>query len=105
MKIDLKVRPIRQIDWIEEEGRVSLKVIKFKGKFGQWLCRALKKPNYFLINLDEVGSFIWKKCNGKNSIEDILKQLEEKYGKEKMKERLIVFLLMLKRYGYVEFER
>ena len=105
MKLDLKARPVRQVDWIEEDGRIRLKVIKFKGKFGRWLCRVFKRPNYFFVNLDEVGSFIWKKCNGKNSIEEILEELEEKYGKEKMKERLYFFLLALQKYGYIKIEK
>lgn len=104
MKIDLKAKPVRQIEWMEENEKVSLKVIKFKGKFGQWLCRGLKKPNYFFINLDEIGSFIWKRCNGKNSIEDILEELKEKYDREKIKERLLTFLIMLNKYGYIKFE-
>ncbi|HEC88274.1 MAG TPA: PqqD family protein [Thermoplasmata archaeon] len=104
MKIDLRAKPVRQIEWLEENERVKLKVIKFKGKFGQWLCRTLKKPNYFFINLDEVGSFIWKNCNGKNSIEDILEKLEKKYDKEKIRERLLTFLIMLNKYGYIKFE-
>lgn len=103
MKLNLKLKPIRQIDWIEENGLVRLKVIKFRSKLGQWLCRFFKKPNYFFINLDEIGSFIWTKCNGKNTIEEILHELEEKYGKEMMKERLIIFLKMLERYGYIKY--
>jgi len=103
-KLNLKLKPIRQIDWIEENGLIRLKVIKFRSKLGQWLCRCLKRPNYFFINLDEIGSFIWKKCNGENSIQDILHDLEEKYGEELMKERLIIFLHMLGRYGYIGYK-
>ena len=101
---DLTAKPIRQTDWIEEDGIVKLKIIKFKSKVGRLLCKILRKPNYFLINFDEIGSFIWKRCNGKNSIEEILEELEEKFGKEKMKERLMIFLNMLKRGGYIRFE-
>ena len=104
MNIDFNHKPVRQVDWLEEDGVVSLKILKFKGKFGKWICRVLRKPNYFLVNLDEIGSFIWKRCNGKNTVEDILKQLEEEYGKEKMKERMLIFLHMLKRNGYIDFQ-
>lgn len=101
---DLTAKPVRQTDWIEEDGIVKLKIIKFKSKAGRWLCKALRKPNYFLVNLDEIGSFIWKRCNGKNSIEEILRELERKFGKERMKERLMIFLGMLQRGGYIRFE-
>ena len=103
-KTDFKAKPVRKIEWTEKNGIVELKVIKFKGKFGKWLCKMLKRPNYFIISLDEIGSFIWKKCNGENSIQDILHDLEEKYGEELMKERLIIFLHMLGRYGYIGYK-
>ena len=99
----LEAKPVRMVDWIEENGLVKLKVIKFRNKFA-WLCRLFKKPNYFFVNLDEVGTFIWKKCNGKNSVKEILTWLEEKYGKEKMEERLMLFLEMLRRAGYIKYE-
>ncbi|KAA0014836.1 PqqD family protein [Thermoplasmatales archaeon ex4484_30] len=104
MKIDWESKPARQVDWFEEKGLVKLKILKFKSRIGKWMCKILKRPNYFLVNLDEIGSFIWKRCNGKNTVEDILKELEGKYGKEMMKERLLVFLQMLKRNGYIEYK-
>ena len=100
----LNKKPVRITDWIEEEGQVRLKVIKFKSKFGIWLCKLIKKPNYFFVNLDEIGSFIWKKCDGKNKVGEILEELKEKYGGEKMEERLYIFLKMLERAGYIKYE-
>ena len=112
MKIDIRSKPIRlqqlgkkrKVDWIEKEGNVTLKVRKFNGKAGKWLCNILKRPEHFSINLDKIGSFIWKHCDGKNTVESILKQLENIYGKELMKERLFFFLSSLKKYGYIEFK-
>ncbi len=104
MKVSLEARPVRKADWIEDEGKVRIKVIKFKSRFGQWLCRVFKKPNFFFVNLDEIGSFIWKRCNGKKTVKEILEELEETYGKERMRERLYIFLMALKKYGYIEFE-
>ncbi len=102
--MNLKAKPIRLVNWIEEDGLIKLKIKKFRSKFGILLCKIFKRPNYFFVNLDEIGSFVWKKMDGKNSIEDILFQIEEKFGKEKMKERLIIFIQTLKKCGYIELK-
>jgi len=92
------------VEWIEESGIIRLRVIKFKSRIGKALCKIFNRPNYFFVNLDEIGSFIWKNCDGKNSIADILEKLKEKYGEEKMMERLYFFMNMLERGGYVRYE-
>jgi len=91
------------VEWIEEEGLVKLKVKKFKGRFGRWLCRVLQKPEYFFVNLDEIGSFIWKNIDGKKSIEEILEMVSQKYGGEKMEERFYIFMKMLERGEYIRY--
>ena len=100
----LSKKPIRNAEWIEENGLIKLKVRKFKSKAGILICKILNKPNYFFVNFDEIGTFVWKNCDGKNSIEDILNMLEKKYGEEKMLERLYFFMKMLERGGYVRYE-
>lgn len=128
MNINESARPVRMVEWHEEEdGRVTLKVRKFKGRFGKWLCRMLKRPPHFLHPLDEKGSFIWKRCDGVMTVahileeyeaaygEETLRKLEEKYGKERIEELratrgdevirgdALVFLEMLRRQGYIRF--
>ncbi|MEM1514130.1 MAG: PqqD family protein [Candidatus Thermoplasmatota archaeon] len=96
-------KPVRNVEWFEEEGLVRLKVIKFRSKFGKIFCKILKRPDYFIVNLDEVGSFAWKKFDGKNSIDDIMKMIEEKYGKEKAS-GLTIFIKMLEKNEYIRLE-
>ena len=104
MKIDIRAKPKQLVNWIEKDGVVSLKVRKFKSRIGRWFCHAFKKPEYFMINLDELGTFIWKRCNGEKTVETILHELEKNYDEKMMKERLYYFLSALKRYGYIEFD-
>lgn len=105
LNIPYEARPVRQIeDWYEEEGLIKLKVTKFRSRVGRAFCRAFNIPNFFIVNLDEIGSFVWKRCNGKNSIGEILNELKEKYGEEEMEARLYVFLEMLRRNGYVKYD-
>jgi hypothetical protein len=103
--LDVSLKPLRNVEWGEEDGKVVLKVEKFKSRAGRWFCKVMKRPEHFYINLDEVGSFIWKRCDGEHTLEDILEELEEKYGGEMMKERLGVFIYILQKYGYVSLEK
>ncbi len=51
-------------------------------------------PEYKRIHLDEYGSFVLLQINGKNTVEDIGKKLEIKYGDkvQPLYERLLLFL-------------
>jgi len=103
--LDISLKPVRKVEWEEEGDRVILKVKKFKSRTGKWLCKVMKRPEHFYINLDEVGSFIWKRCDGKHTLEEILRELEKKYGEEMMRERLGIFIHILERYGYLSLEK
>ena len=103
--LDLSLKPVRRVEWVEKEGRVSLKVVKFRSRIGRWFCNTLKKPDYFFINLDEIGGFVWKRCDGKNTLADILQEMKREYGEEMMEERLAVFIYILQKYDYITFVR
>ncbi|MCD6512306.1 MAG: PqqD family protein [Thermoplasmata archaeon] len=105
LNIPYEAKPVRQIeDWYEEDGLIRLKITKFRSKVGRAFCSMLKIPNFFIVNLDEIGSFVWRRCNGKNTIGKILEELKKEYGEEEMEARLYVFLEMLRRNGYVKYE-
>lgn len=107
LEIDSEVKPVWNAEWFEENGLVRIKIPKFRGKAGRWLCDVLKKPNYFTINLDEIGSLVWKMCDGEKNIGTILKEIEESMGerfeKEDMERRFYLFLHMLKRRGLIRW--
>lgn len=100
----LRFRPERiDIKWEEDkEGLVKLKVPKFKSNFGKSFCKLIKKKNYFEASLDELGSTVWKNCDGRKTVEDILKILEKKFFDEKnIDQRLYLFLQQLHNLGYI----
>jgi len=105
LEIDRNAKPIRTAEWYEEEGLVRLKAMKFKGKVGKWLCDVLNKPNYIVVNLDEMGSFIWKRCNGRTTIGEILDELRENMGerfeKEGIEPRSFFFFHKLRNLGFL----
>ncbi len=79
---------------------------KFDGRLGKWLCRLLRKPNYAMVRLDELGSFIWRRCDGCTTIEDILTALDEEMGdrfdeEEELEKRTFYFFYMLRNRGLI----
>ena len=97
-------------EWIEwntdEEGKVTLD-IENKGLMNRIMQKLLKKPRVSHIHLDEIGSFVWPMIDGKLSIMDMGKPLEEHFG-EKINptfERLAQFFRILESYGFVEWNK
>ena len=107
LEIDSEVKPVWNAEWFEEDGLVKIKIPKFMGKVGKWLCNTLKKPDYFTVDLDEIGSLVWKKCDGEKNVGMILKEIKESMGerfeKEDMKKRCYLFLHVLQRRGLIKW--
>ena len=103
-KIEIeKIKPIRNAEWTEkkEKGTVEIKLPKFRRKLGNWFCRLLHRSTYIPVNLDEIGSFVWEKCDGEHSFEEILSQMEEKFDEQNLDKRLRKFLYQLERSGLI----
>ena len=100
----LKYKPKRlDFEWYEEEGFVRLKVPKFKSNIGQSFCKLIKKDNKFVANFDELGSIVWRNCNGKNTVKQILEKVKNKFPEEKnIDQRLFLFLQQMKSLSYID---
>ena len=92
-------------EWsINKEGRVEIKVPKFKSNFGTSFCKFVRKENFFIANLDEIGSHVWKNCDGNTPVKKILEGLEKKFPNEKnIDQRLFLFLQQIKNLDYIEY--
>jgi len=92
--------PLQRFDSIETETGLSVILIpKFGNHFvGRWLMAKLKDPHYRL-NLDKIGSFVWKHCTGNFTIKEIAGALSEQFGEkvEPAEDRLNYFLQHLRR--------
>jgi len=89
--------PKRNREWRESENRAVILIPKFGNHFlGKWLMSKMKSPNYRL-NLDEIGSFVWKHCDGNKTVEDIGQKLEAEFGEKvtPVYERLNLFFVSL----------
>jgi len=54
--------------------------------------------------MDMLGSFIWQRCDGKRSVEEILNELKEGFPNEKnIDQRLFYFLVQMRQLEYLYF--
>jgi len=96
--------PIRQTEWFNQEDYVSIKVPKFQGKIGKLLCRLIRREPHIVINLDYLGSFVWKYCDGHHSVEKILSYLITRFDEENLEERLVQFLYDLEKNNLISLK-
>ncbi len=77
----LDCRPIRLLEHEEtDSGLVVLLRPRFmKGLAAKFIQPRLKKP-HIRITLDRIGSFVWKRCDGKTTVREILAEMEESLG-------------------------
>ena len=66
------------------------------GPLAWWLQPRLARP-YFRVRLDAVGSFIWRRCDGRTTVGEIAAGLQERFGDEvaPAMDRLRLFLRQL----------
>jgi len=91
----------KNIEWdTDEKGIVYLIKEKSSNKFMKRLIDLFGKSQYFRIHLDETGSLVWSKINGKLTIRQIGESVQkEKIGEDFLhgEKRVLQFLtLMLK---------
>ena len=81
----------------EEEGRFTLLVPKFRRRLWRNFLKYMKYPN-FKIHLDEVGSFLWERCDGRRTVGELSAGLRERFAErvEPAEERTSVFFRRLK---------
>lgn len=102
----LQYRPRRaDFQWeTNEEGLVQIKVPKFKSNIGISFCKLVRKENAFTANMDKLGSLVWKHCDGKNMLKDILDLLNKEFPKEKnVDQRLFLFIQQMIGLNYIEY--
>lgn len=98
-------RPRRRLDWREaDDGHCVVLRPRFgEGRIGRWLAARLGNPCY-RIRLDDVGSFIWKACDGETPLTDIAGRLRAEFGGrvEPAEERLARFIQSMLRSRMIE---
>ncbi len=102
----LQFRPAKgNFPWTtSEEGLVRITVPKFESNFGKSFCKVIRKDNTFIANLDKVGSVVWRNCDGRRTVKDILSILEKEFPKEEnIDQRLFLFLQQMGQLNYIYY--
>jgi len=90
-----------------DDGTVDVLIPRFGTSWvGAILGRVFKnKPIH--LHLDEVGSVAWDLCDGRRSVHDIGRSMEEKFGDklDPIYERLGLFFHQMKKAGIVDWRR
>ncbi len=98
-------RPHRRLDWRElDDGRcVVLRPQLGESRIGRWLASKLGDPCY-RIRLDDVGTFIWKACDGETPLTEIAGRLRSQFGDrvEPAEERLARFVQSMLRSRMID---
>jgi hypothetical protein len=96
---------------VEEErtpdGRIVLLRPKFgRGRLGRFLHPRLKRP-YTRVHLDDIGSFVWARIDGRTTVGVIAEQAREHFGAriEPVHERLRLFLQQLEQGELIRMPR
>lgn len=87
-------------------GLITLLKPKFKNKFlVKYVQPRIKKPNY-KIKLDRFGSFVWKRCDGKNTVAQIGTMLQEHFQDEidPVFDRLAAFIQSLVKHNFIAYK-
>jgi hypothetical protein len=93
-------------NWEIRKGRVWLIFNHDKAveKFMRWL---VKKPTISDVELDAIGSSVWKYIDGEATVYDIGQKLSYEFGDkmEPVYDRLIMYLRHLNKKGWISFTK
>jgi hypothetical protein len=103
----LDLAPTRALRWeTGEGGRVTLFVPRFRGRFGRrWVQPMMKRPD-MRVRLDELGSYVWNRCDGSTTVGTIGEEMAGRFGHdpEDTYRRLGTFIRTLTRDGFLLLE-
>jgi len=102
----LKYTPRRvDLEWkVNSEGLVEIKIPKFKSNFGKSFCRVIKKEDYFIGNMDKLGSVVWQNCDGIKTVKNILEIVKKEFpdpDEKNIDQRLYLFIQQLHSLRYL----
>lgn len=99
-----ELTPERIGEWRErEDGLIDLLVPPYgHGRFGRKLQSWFEARSH-TVHLDDVGSFVWQRCDGKTEVGAIASAMHEQFGErvEPVEDRLVLFLQQLTRGHFV----
>jgi hypothetical protein len=103
----LMLKPKRMdYEWsVDENGLVHIIIPKFNSSIGKKFVKVIKKDQTFTADMDKLGSFVWKLCDGTNTISAILELINNEFkDEESLKDRLFFFFYQMVQLNYIEYK-
>ena len=103
----LDLTPLRlHKEEVSEENLVTVLIPKFQNRFAVRFIVPKLKSDVFKLKLDELGSAVWLSVDGRNTVDQIAKQLLKKFGDkiEPVNERVTKFLTGLYEQRLITFQ-
>ena len=100
--------PLRNtvIKWeMDDKNEVSLVIPQKEKLWVKITSKIFMIPDKRVVVLDDVGSFVWTLCDGKNSVEHIMKRLCNKYNltRKEAEVSLLTYMRQLGKRGFIGF--
>lgn len=103
----LSLRPQRNpiLQWEENQGRVILTIPKPNNIKVKLINLFFPVPESRQVILDPIGTHVWRLCDGKNSVSDISRSLQNEYklGAKEAELSLRQFFQDIGKRGYIGF--
>jgi len=95
----LAARPVRNqaVEWRAEGERTVLVLRRREDRLGRLLSLLFVVPKERKIELDRVGSLVWRQCDGRHTVAELIAELAGKYklNRKEAEVSLTSFLRML----------
>ncbi|NLW22051.1 MAG: PqqD family protein [Tissierellia bacterium] len=94
-----------KVHWITKEGGLVQIIIYRDSLFERVVRKLFFTPDKFRLDLDKMGSFIWKHIDGKNTLYEIAQLVKGEFQEEAepLYERLIQYMNILKNNKLIDF--
>jgi len=95
-----------EYEWSEDKnGLVHIIIPKFNTSIGKKFVKVIKKGQTFSADMDKLGSFVWKLCDGTNTISVIINLITDEFNdEESLKDRLFFFFYQMVQLNYLEYK-
>lgn len=103
----LDLTPIKLYsDEKDKDDLVTVIVPKFKNKIAVKLISPKLKSDHFKIKFDKFGSALWLMIDGKMKVDQMIKNLKNKFGDDiqQEEERTTKFIFQLYEQGFISFK-
>ena len=101
------LKPLRNLKWETRDNELIVLLIpKFRNRLAKkWFVPMLARP-HIRVKLDAFGSYLWSRCDGNTTVEEIGEQMARKFGEpvESLYDRIGKFVQTLARDKFIRLD-